>query len=97
MFKVHKFQWNLLIMQYWGRTTKTRIQDFADQHYLDIQEEYDNSILEQAKSFEAFEKLNDQNLDKWLQSDAYDFGFHYSTDEDIVTVLMRFIVLMQKF
>lgn len=56
-----------------------------EQSSSDMQEEYDNSILKQAKEFEGFEKLDEENLADWFQSNAYEPGFQHLTDEAIVT------------
>ena len=37
-----------------------------------FQEEYDKSILEQTKEIEGFENLDEENLEGWFQSDAYE-------------------------
>ncbi|GBM66849.1 Jerky -like [Araneus ventricosus] len=46
----------------------------------DIQEEYDNSILEQGNEFEGSENLDEENLEDWFQTDACEPGFQYFTD-----------------
>ncbi|GBM46051.1 hypothetical protein AVEN_164062-1 [Araneus ventricosus] len=56
-----------------------------EQSSSDIQEEYDNSILEQGNEFEGFENLDEENLEDWFQSDECEPGFQYLIDEDIVT------------